>query len=243
MSLFLNASTPYYLHPFAMLLSLFFTAPMLAIVWLTALIIALTVHEFSHAIVGKLRGDDTAEKFGRLSLNPLAHIDPLGFLMLITIGFGWAKPVPFDPQNLKHPLKDGLLIALAGPAANLIMAAIAAGLFQGFLLTGFVRLDTMLGAFLVISVLVNLLLALFNLIPVHPLDGSKLVDVVTYRTGYEWISRWLMINGPRIMLVLVMISIMTSFDPFFFIQIPAYFGCDQLLGASCNTLLGMYFGG
>lgn len=243
MSLFLNASAPYYLHPFAMLLSLFFTAPMLAIVWLTALIIALTMHEFSHAIVGKLRGDDTAEKFGRLSLNPLAHIDPLGFLMLITIGFGWAKPVPFDPQNLKHPLKDGLLIALAGPAANLIMAAIAAGLFQGFLLTGFVRVDTMLGAFLVISVLVNLLLALFNLIPVHPLDGSKLVDVVTYRTGYEWISRWLMINGPRIMLVLVMISIMTSFDPFFFIQIPAYLGCDLLLGASCNTLLGMYFGG
>ena len=112
-----------------MLLSLFFTAPMLALVWLTALVIALTVHEFSHAIVGKWRGDDTAEKFGRLSLNPLAHIDPLGFLMLVSIGFGWAKPVPFNPQNLRHPLKDGLMIALAGPAANLVMAVVAAGVF------------------------------------------------------------------------------------------------------------------
>ncbi len=226
-----------------MLLSLFFVAPMLAVVWLTALILALTVHEFSHAIVGKWRGDDTAERFGRLTLNPLAHIDPLGFLMLVTIGFGWAKPVPFSPQNLKSPLKDGLLIAFAGPASNLIMAAVAAGLFQLFLQTGIVRVDTMLGAFLVISVLVNLLLMIFNLIPVHPLDGSKLVDVVTFGTGYEWFSRWLMVNGPRIMLVLVMISLMTSFDPFFFIQIPAYFGCDHLLGASCSALLGTYFGG
>lgn len=216
---------------------------MLAFVWLTALVVALTVHEFSHAIVGKWRGDDTAEKFGRLSLNPLSHIDPLGFLMLVTIGFGWAKPVPFDPRNLKSPLKDGLLIALAGPLSNLVMAVIAAALFRIFLETGVVRIDTMLGAFLVLSVLVNLLLLCFNMIPVHPLDGSKLVDVITYRTGYEWLSRWLQINGPRIMLVLVMISLLTPYDPFSLIQIPAEFGCNHLIGTSCGGLLGMYFGG
>lgn len=226
-----------------MLLQLFFSTPMLAFVWLTALVIALTVHEFAHALVGKWRGDDTAEKFGRLSLNPLSHIDPLGFLMLVTIGFGWAKPVPFDPRNLRSPLKDGLLIALAGPVANLIMAAIAAVLFRIFLETEIVRMDTMLGAFLVLSVLVNLLLLVFNLIPVHPLDGSKLVDVVTYRTGYEWIARWLQINGPRIMLVLVVIALMTPYDPFYFIQIASFFGCDHLIGSSCGGLLGMYFGG
>lgn len=226
-----------------MLLQLFFTVPMLAFVWLTALIIALTVHEFAHAIVGKWRGDDTAEKFGRLSLNPLSHIDPLGFLMMVTIGFGWAKPVPFDPQNLKSPMKDGLLIALAGPIANLIMAAIAAGLFRIFLDTGVVAMDTMLGAFLLLSVLVNLLLFVFNLIPVHPLDGSKLVDVITYRTGYEWLARWLQINGPRIMLALVLIALMTPYDPFFFIQAIAAAGCNQLIGGSCSGLLGMYFGG
>lgn len=226
-----------------MLLQLFFTVPMLAFVWLTALTIALTVHEFAHAIVGKWRGDDTAEKFGRLSLNPLSHIDPLGFLMMVTIGFGWAKPVPFDPQNLRSPLKDGLLIALAGPISNLIMAAIAAGLFRIFLETGAVAMDTMLGAFLLLSVLVNLLLFVFNLIPVHPLDGSKLVDVVTYRTGYEWFARWLQINGPRIMLALVLIALMTPYDPFFFIQAIAAAGCNQLIGGSCSGLLGMYFGG
>ena len=226
-----------------MLFQLFFTLPMLAFVWLTALIIALTVHEFAHALVGKWRGDDTAEKFGRLSLNPLSHLDPLGFIMLVTIGFGWAKPVPFDPQNLKSPLKDGLLIALAGPIANLIMAVVAAVLFRIFLETGAVRMDTMLGAFLVLSVLVNLLLFVFNLIPVHPLDGSKLVDVITYRTGYEWFARWLQVNGPRIMLALVLIALMTPYDPFFFIQVIATAGCNQLIGGSCNGLLGMYFGG
>lgn len=226
-----------------MLLQLFFTVPMLAFVWLTALTIALTVHEFAHAIVGKWRGDDTAEKFGRLSLNPLSHIDPLGFLMMVTIGFGWAKPVPFDPQNLRSPLKDGLLIALAGPISNLIIAAIAAGLFRIFLETGAVAMDTMLGAFLLLSVLVNLLLFVFNLIPVHPLDGSKLVDVITYRTGYEWFARWLQINGPRIMLALVLIALMTPYDPFFFIQAIAAVGCNQLIGGSCSGLLGMYFGG
>lgn len=226
-----------------MLLQLFFTVPMLAFVWLTALIIALTVHEFAHALVGKLRGDDTAEKFGRLTLNPLSHIDPLGFIMLVTIGFGWAKPVPFDPQNLKSPLKDGLLIALAGPFSNLVMAVVAAVLFRIFLETGAVAMDTMLGAFLVLSVLVNFLLLVFNLIPVHPLDGSKVIDVITYRTGYEWLARWLQINGPRIMLALVLIALMTPYDPFFFIQIASYFGCDQLIGFSCGRLLGMYFGG
>ncbi len=216
---------------------------MLGFVWLTALILALTVHEFAHALVGKWLGDDTAERLGRLSLNPMAHLDPLGLLMLVTIGFGWAKPVPFAPQNLKQPLRDGLLIALAGPAANLIMAAVAGGLFRVFSMTSVVRIDTMLGAFLVLSILVNVMLMIFNLIPVHPLDGSKIIDVVTYRTGYENVARWLQINGPRIMLVLVMISLMTPFDPFFFIQIPAYFGCDALLGTSCIGLLAMYFGG
>lgn len=226
-----------------MLLTLFFEKPIYASLWLLALVIALTVHEFAHALVGKWRGDDTAERLGRLSLNPLAHIDPLGFLMLIAIGFGWAKPVPFDPQNLRSPLKDGLLIALAGPIANLIMAAIAAGLFQVFLETGAVSMNTMLGVFLLLSIVVNLSLFVFNLIPVHPLDGSKLVDVVTYRTGYEWLARWLQINGPRVMLALVFITLMTPYNPFFFIQAVAVVGCDQLIGGSCGGLLGMYFGG
>ena len=226
-----------------MLLSLFFSAPMLALVWLSALVVALTVHEFAHAIVGKWRGDDTAEHMGRLTLNPLSHIDPFGFLMLITLGFGWARPVPFDPRNLASPLRDGLFIALAGPAANLVMAAIAGAAFRVLYGFGGAGLDTMLGAFLVLSVLVNLLLLIFNLIPVHPLDGSKVVDVLLVGTRFEGIQRWLTVNGPRIMLIAVLVSILSPFDPFFFIHVPAFAGCDYLLGASCGGLLGLYFGG
>lgn len=223
-----------------MLLQFFFTAPMFAFAWLAALIVALTVHEFAHAAVGKWRGDDTAEQHGRLSLNPLAHIDFLGIVMLVTIGFGWAKPVPFNPQNLQSPLKDGLLIALAGPGSNIVMAFLAAGVFHVGAITGVFPVASMLGVFLIVSILVNFILFLFNLIPIHPLDGSKIVDVITYRTGYEWFGRWLQMNGPKIMLGLILISLLTPYDPFFFIQIPAYWGCDQLLGASCGGLLATF---
>lgn len=216
---------------------------MLAFVWVSALLTALTVHEFSHAIVGKWRGDDTAEQMGRLTLNPLAHIDPLGAVMLLTIGFGWAKPVPFAPSNLKNPLHDGLLIAVAGPVSNLVMALIAGGLFQIFSSTGWLDMSTMLGAFLVLSVYVNMILFVFNLIPINPLDGSKVIDVVTYKTGFEWIALWLAKNGPKLMILLVIASLLTPIDPFFFIHTFASFGCNHLLGTSCDVLLGGYFGG
>ncbi len=226
-----------------MVFDLFFSAPMLALVWLAALIIALTVHEFAHALVGKWRGDSTAEHLGRLTLNPLSHIDPLGFLMLITVGFGWAKPVPFDPRNLASPLRDGMFIALAGPAANLVMAILAAVVFRVLMSTSGIGLDSMLGAFLVLSVLVNMLLLTFNLIPIYPLDGSKVLDVALAGTRYEGVQRFLVAYGPRIMLFAVIVSILTPYSPFFFIQIPSYFLCDQALGASCGGLLGIYFGG
>jgi Zn-dependent protease len=226
-----------------MLLSLFFSAPTLAFVWLAALVIALTVHEFAHAAVGKWRGDDTAEHMGRLSLNPLAHIDPLGFLMLITLGFGWAKPVPFDPRQLASPLRDGLYIALAGPLANLIMAAVSGVAFRVLYGFGGAGLDTMLGAFLILSVLTNLLILFFNLIPIHPLDGSKVIDAMFVGTRYEWVAHWLSLNGPRIMLMAVLVSIITPFDPFFFVQGPAFASCHAILGSSCARLLGLYFGG
>jgi len=161
-----------------MLLNLLIQAPLIGLVWIAAIVIALTVHEFAHALVGSWRGDSTAENMGRLTLNPLAHIDIFGFVMLIVIGFGWAKPVPFDPRNLKNPLVDGLLIALAGPAANLILAMIAALTFRGLLAANVLGFDTMLAIFLVLLVFVDLLLLFFNLIPIYPLDGSKVLLAV-----------------------------------------------------------------
>ncbi len=217
-----------------MLLNLLIQAPLIGLVWIAAIVIALTVHEFAHALVGSWRGDSTAENMGRLTLNPLAHIDIFGFVMLIVIGFGWAKPVPFDPRNLKNPLVDGLLIALAGPAANLILAMIAALTFRGLLAANVLGFDTMLAIFLVLLVFVDLLLLFFNLIPIYPLDGSKVLDVVLGGTRFDYIRRWLMLYGPRLLLGLVLISLLTNLNPFAVIQVPSVTLCDAMIGMSCG---------
>lgn len=217
-----------------MLLELLFQAPSLGLVWIVAIVIALTVHEFAHALVGSWRGDSTAEAMGRLTLNPMAHIDPFGFIMLLVLGFGWAKPVPFDPRNLRNPLVDGLLIALAGPFANLVLAGAAALTFRGLLGAGMLGLDTLLATFLVLLVFVNLLLLFFNLIPIYPLDGSKIVDVTLGGTRYDYIRQWLMYRGPQILLVLVIVSLFTSFNPFAIIQVPSIATCDALIGMQCG---------
>ncbi|KKW29536.1 MAG: Peptidase M50 [Candidatus Uhrbacteria bacterium GW2011_GWD2_52_7] len=217
-----------------MLFNLLLQAPLIGIVWIAAIVIALTVHEFAHALVGSWRGDSTAEDMGRLTLNPLAHIDIFGFMMLIVIGFGWAKPVPFDPRNLRNPLKDGLLIALAGPAANLVLAALAALAFRGLFAADLLNFETMLAMFLVLLVFVNLLLFFFNLVPIYPLDGSKVLDVVLPGTRLDFIRQWLMMYGPRVLLALVIISLLTNFNPFGVIQVPAALLCSTLIGMPCG---------
>ena len=226
-----------------MIIDLFLSQPILGMAWLSALILALTVHEFAHAMVGKWRGDETAEQLGRLTLNPLAHLDILGFLMLISVGFGWAKPVPFDPRNLKNPLYDGLLIALAGPGANLMFAVTAGLIFRGLFFIQAASLGTTLGIFLVLLVLLNLFLMIFNLIPIYPLDGAKVVEVLLIGTRYESINRWLVLNGGKILIMAVIISLMTPFDPFSFIEGPAFSVCNILLGHSCMSFLSGYFSG
>ena len=109
-----------------MFIELLTNAPAIALAWILAIFISLTIHEFSHALVGKLRGDSTAEREGRLTLNPLAHLDPIGMIPLLLFGFGWAKPVPFNPYNLKNPKWDSVAIALAGPASNFVVASASA---------------------------------------------------------------------------------------------------------------------
>jgi len=142
-----------------------------------AAIIGLTVHEFSHAYVAFLLGDNTAKEQGRITLNPLKHIDWLGFFLIIIAGFGWAKPVGFNPQNLKHRRRDEILIALAGPFSNLLLAIfffiVARSLYN---LDYFHFTDT--GVFcvnlLILWGIINLGLFIFNLIPLPPLDGSHI---------------------------------------------------------------------
>jgi Zn-dependent protease len=146
-----------------------------------AVLIGLTVHELAHAWAALRLGDDTPRLMGRLTLNPLKHIDPIGFIMLVVAGFGWAKPVMIDRAKLKRPARDDILIALAGPFSNLLLAVLLV-----FLLRLVVALvpyssgpvfQTVVSVFLVFMAM-NVALGLFNLLPIPPLDGSHLVTNV-----------------------------------------------------------------
>jgi Zn-dependent protease len=125
---------------------------------------AIAVHEFSHAFVADKLGDPTPRLQGRVTLNPKAHIDLMGILFLFMFGFGWGRPVQFDPFNLKSPRRDAALISVAGPISNLLIAVI---------LSLVLRATSM--SFLIIFIQLNVMLAVFNLLPIHPLDGFKIV--------------------------------------------------------------------
>ena len=160
-----------------------------------AFVFALTIHEFAHAWVSDRLGDPTARLMGRLSLNPKVHLDPLGTLMILFTSFGWAKPVPFDPFNLKNPRRDTMLISLAGPVSNLLGASISAILLRLVLLiptASSMVLEgvlTFLVTLLMMFVILNVNLAIFNLIPIHPLDGFKIVEgILPERESKQWAS-------------------------------------------------------
>jgi Zn-dependent protease len=130
------------------------------IIVLLSLLIAITVHEFCHALAADKLGDPTPRAYGRLSLNPLVHLDLLGTLMLFIARFGWGKPVPIDPYNFRHPRRDETIVALAGPLSNFLLAFI------------FSRFP---GNLTFILTYTNLYLGIFNLFPIPPLDGSKIL--------------------------------------------------------------------
>ncbi|MBW7955809.1 site-2 protease family protein [Patescibacteria group bacterium] len=147
----------------------FFTNPIGFFIAFGGLLLSLSFHEFAHAWVADHLGDPTPRAQGRVTLNPLAHLDPLGTIALLLVSFGWGKPVEIDPFNFRNPVRDSALVALAGPATNIVLAAILAAIVNLVPLPTFV-----LFAFAQIAV-INIVLAIFNLIPVYPLDGSKIV--------------------------------------------------------------------
>ncbi|MCK4541298.1 MAG: site-2 protease family protein [Spirochaetales bacterium] len=145
---------------------------------LPAVLIGLTVHEFAHAIVALKLGDNTPRELGRLTLNPIKHIDPIGFILLVIVGFGWAKPVIINRQNLKHPFRDDFLISMAGPFSNLLFALILACILKLLLL--FVPFSSenmynMVFSWFLWFIWINVGLGVFNLLPIPPLDGSHLI--------------------------------------------------------------------
>lgn len=224
-----------------MFFSLLLAAPLIALVWLTVILLSLSFHEFSHAVVAKILGDDTAERMGRLTLNPIAHIDPLGILPLLLFGFGWAKPVPYNPTWLSHPERASVLIALAGPLSNALVAVFAGLVLRGFISSQLLPATNLLIVFLILLIIANLSLAIFNLIPIPPLDGSKLLDAVF--AGPQWARFRLAIavHGPQVLLFLVLLSLFTPFDPFFFLSYPVHAGCDAFAGSPCLSILNAGF--
>lgn len=176
---------------------------------IVAILVALTVHEWAHAFVAWRLDDDTARWAGRLTLNPLAHIDPLGAILFLLVGFGWAKPVPVDSRNFRHPVRDGALVAVAGPVSNLVLAFAAYLVLRVFglpLMSGMAAQSagfTIVLFFLQSSVVINLALMAFNLLPVPPLDGSNILRMfVPWRhlDRYEEFMRM----GPWILLVILL---------------------------------------
>lgn len=156
------------------------------------LIISLTFHEFAHAFVAYRLGDETAYREGRVTLNPLVHLDIWGSIcFLVTQGFGWARPVPVDPRQFKSPRRDDILVTAAGPISNFILALICGLLFFSLLAKGVLPKTAepdLLRDFLSRMTLVNLSLGFFNLIPIYPLDGSHIVkNLLPLNLAYRFV--------------------------------------------------------
>lgn len=189
--------------------------PQTLVLLIPVILFALTVHEYAHGMVAYRLGDPTAKQAGRLTLNPLSHLDPMGTVMLFVIGLGWAKPVPVDPRYFANPKRDMLWVALAGPAANMGLALLS-GLIIRFLtsdpsayLSG--ALGPILISMMVRSLQINLMLAVFNMLPVPPLDGSKIMYSLLPPQYAHWnynLERY----GPMVLFGLVMMGMLTGFS-------------------------------
>lgn len=157
------------------MISQFLLSPIGFVFSFLALITGITIHEFSHAWVADRLGDPTARLQGRVTLNPLAHLDPIGTLAILFLHFGWGRPVPFDPFNLRNPKRDSALISLAGPVSNLLLAT-AASLILRLIVFIFAGAGADFTQQLLQAIIVfNVILAVFNVLPIHPLDGFKIV--------------------------------------------------------------------
>jgi Zn-dependent protease len=182
---------------------LFRLPPEVLALLIPVLLFALVFHEFSHGWVANKLGDPTAKNQGRLTLNPLAHLDPFGSMMILFVGFGWAKPVPVDSRYLANPRIDMMKIAFAGPASNLLLAFIGGMLIR---VTGYMGPLT---SMLIIFTQINISLAVFNLIPIPPLDGSQIFSGIMLQRNPQLVMK-LQMYGPQILMGLILFGMLTG---------------------------------
>ena len=185
---------------------LFRTPPEVLLLLVPVLIFALCFHEFAHAWVAYKLGDPTAKQSGRLTLNPLAHLDPMGSLMILFVGFGWAKPVPVDARYLKNPRTDMMKVAFAGPAANLLLAFVGGTIIRAHIVGGSLIL------MLYLFTQINIMLAVFNMIPIPPLDGSQIFSGLMVRKNPNLVMK-LQMYRPQILFGLILIGYLTEISP------------------------------
>ncbi|MFH2085579.1 MAG: site-2 protease family protein [bacterium] len=188
------------------MLSTLFSNPFLFLLWALGLVLAISVHEYAHARAADRLGDPTPRSQGRLTLDPRAHLDPLGTLALLFLGFGWGRPVMFDPYNLRSPRRDGALIALAGPTSNLLFALVLS------LILRFAPTSTPLSPIFYVLIQMNVMLAIFNLVPIFPLDGEKILGGLLSPTLYEEYTGIMRQYG-TIILVLMLLPIAGGTSP------------------------------
>ena len=187
------------------------SAPLeMQLIVMPCILFALTFHEYAHARVAYYLGDYTAYYQDRMNLNPISHLDPIGTLALYFLGFGWAKPVPVNMRNLSEPRTDMMLIAIAGPASNIFLA-ILGSIFLRFSTIAPFSIPELFTSAMIFFVFINIVLALFNLIPIAPLDGSRLLPLFIRdpRTLYQ-----IEYYGPRVLMGLVLLSLVGGLSIF-----------------------------
>jgi len=209
-----------------------FNNPIAFVAWIIALVTAISIHEFSHAFMADRLGDPTPRLQGRLTLNPLAHLDPMGTLLLLIARFGWGKPVMFDPFNLRNPRRDAALISLAGPVSNILLAGLLSLILRVLL---YVSVPSNVFLYILFgliqpAIVMNVILAIFNLVPIHPLDGFKIVGGILPE---DYARQWYELQPYGMIFLLFLIF------PFFGSVAPIH----QFISPIINALLVLFLPG
>ena len=183
------------------------------ILLIPVILLSLAVHEFSHGKAADMLGDPTPRAMGRLTLNPIPHLDPIGVLVLVlTRRFGWAKPVPINPRNFRNPLRDTMIVSVAGPASNIVLAFVFSLVFRFvfFLINAGVVAFTMgsvshiILQMIQLGITINIALAIFNLLPIPPLDGSKILRGLLPYRFHEYLN---MLEGPYGFMIILLLLV------------------------------------